>query len=375
MQVKGQVDEGFGPLADAFAAVLPEDGRGGGALALYVDGELVASLWGGAADARTGREWEEGTATQVFSAAKGILSVLLHRLAQEGRLDLDAPVAQYWPEFADGGKEAVTVRTVLAHRAGLPVVDASLSFEDVLAWAPVVEALEKQVPLWEPGTAHAYHGMTLGWLAGELVRRVTGLTPGAYFRESIGDPLDLATWFALPEEEAARLARLELPDQQMQLPADALITRTLTLNGAVDFPGDWGSFPLLGAEIPAGSAVSSARGLAAVYAAAATGLGGQPRLLGRQTVTDALREQSSGPSWPGDMPDFGGRWGTGFMIDSNPVWRPLGARSFGHDGAGGNTAFGDDEFGVGFAFVTSRMVGPGDDRANRLTAALRGCLG
>ncbi|MDB1090172.1 serine hydrolase [Streptomyces sp. ACA25] len=379
MRVQGWVSEQFKPVSDVFATVLPEDGRGGGAVSLFVDGEPVLDLWGGVADSRTGRAWEQGTAVLVFSCAKSIVSMLLHYLAQEGQLDLDSPVASYWPEFGCHGKEAVTVRQVLTHRAGLPVVEEVLTFEDVLAWTPVVEALEQQTPFWEPGRAHAYHGLTFGWLAGEVIRRVTGRTPGVYFRELLGDRLGIETWIGLPPEEAGRVARLEEPVEPLPLPGpDTLFTRALTMNGVIDFPGadskyGYGSPSLLAAELPAGNAVATARGLAATHAAAATGLHTGTRLLTLKTLTDAVREQSSGPSWR-DGIDLGRRFGTGFMIDSPPEWRLLSPRSFGHDGAGGSTAFGDDAYGVGFGFVTNRLGSGADDRVDRLITAVRECL-
>ncbi|MFC5721258.1 serine hydrolase domain-containing protein [Streptomyces gamaensis] len=377
MRTDGWAEDGFGKVADAFAGVLAGQGDGGAAVAVFLGGRPVVDLWGGVADVTTGRAWERETATVVWSCAKGLVSLLVHRLAQEGRIDLDAPVAAYWPEFAQGGKETVTVRTVLAHRAGLPLVDAGLSFEDVLAWEPVVTALAAQEPLWEPGREYAYHGQTFGWLAGELIRRVTGLTPGGYFRELLGDPLGLETWIGLPPGETGRLARLIGPAEPSRLPE--LFSRMLTVDGAIDFPGidsprGYNSPALLAAELPGSNAVSTARGLAGAYAAAATGLDGGPRLLDEATVTDALRLRSSGPMWPDGL-DMGAGWGTGFTTSAATAWSTLGPRTFGHDGAGGNSAYGDDEYGIGFALVTNRMVGPGDDRAQRLSGALRDCLG
>lgn len=398
-EAHGEVEEGFGAVADAFARNFAEGGELGGAVAVFHRGRKVVDLWGGVADEGDGRAWTAGTVAPVFSCSKGLLSLCVQLLTQRGELDLDAPVARYWPAFAQGGKEAVTVRTVLAHRAGLPVVDGELGFRDVLDWTPVTDALAAQRPLWEPGSAHEYHAQTFGWLVGEVIRRVTGRTPGAYLRSALADELGLYVWIGLPERELPRLARVAEPagapadgSAGARLPdADSLSVRALTLGGALAFPGlddprGWNSPALLTGEIPASGAVASAKGLAALYAAAATGVRGSgsgsaepgqraacARLLSPDTVTDAVREQSAGPWWSGA--DLGLRWGTGFQIDSAPVRAMLGPRSFGHDGAGGETAFGDDEYGVGFGYVTSRMGGPyGDERANDLVAALRRCL-
>ncbi|TGA98240.1 serine hydrolase domain-containing protein [Streptomyces sp. MZ04] len=378
MEHGGWADERFGAVADAFTRNFDESGELGASVAVFVDGRKVVDLWGGVADERTGRPWDEDTVVPVFSCAKGLVSVCVHLLAQEGQLDLDAPVAVRWPEFARGGKEAVTPRMMLAHRAGLPALDRSLSFDEITAWTPVVHAIEEQKPLWEPGGAHEYHGHTFGFVLGELIRRVTGRTPGAYFREAVGDRLGLRTWIGLPEDEVPHLARLTEAEGRPGNPGpESLVMRIVTMNGAFAFPGldephGWNDPALLRAEIPGAGAVSSARGLATLYAAAATGVDGSPRLLTADTVTDALRELTAGPSWSGF--DLGARWGSGFLLDA-PRFRPmLGARSFGNDGSGGQFAFGDDEFGVGFAYTANRMIGHGDARARRLIEALRAFL-
>jgi CubicO group peptidase (beta-lactamase class C family) len=374
----GWADERFGAVADAFSRNFAEYGELGAAVTVFVDGRKVVDLWGGVADERSGRPWEEDTVVPVFSCAKGVVSICAHLLAQEGRLDLDAPVGRYWPEFARGGKEAITPRMVLGHRAGLPVLDRVLSFEEIVEWTPVVRAIQEQEPLWEPGGAYEYHAHVFGFLIGEVIRRITGLTPGAYFRKALGDELGLRTWIGLPQDEAGRLARLVEAEGRPAMPGpESLITRMVTMNGALAFPGleephGWNDPALLGAELPGAGAVSSASGLAALYAAAATGVNGSARVLAPETVTDAVRELSSGVTWSGL--DMGQRWGSGFLLDSSAFRPLLGARSFGNDGAGGQFAFGDDEFGVGFGYVANRMIGYGDARANRLIAAVRECL-
>lgn len=380
MRHSGWADERFGAVADVFARNFEDFDELGAAVTVYAGGRKVVDLWGGIADERSERPWREDTVVPVFSCAKGVVSICVHLLAQEGRLDLDAPVARYWPEFARDGKAAITPRMVLGHRAGLPVLDRVLSFTEITEWTPVVHAIEEQPPLWEPGTAFEYHGHVFGFLLGEVIRRITGLTPGSYFRKAVADELGLSTWIGLPESERGRLARLVETAGRPPAPDPAsLVARLVTMNGAFVFPGvdeprGWNDPALLCAEIPGAGAVSSARGLATLYAAAATGVDGAPRLLAPDTVTDAVRELSGGASWSG-FPDLGARWGSGFLLDA-PRFRPtLGPRSFGNDGAGGQFAFGDDEFGVGFAYTANRMIGHGDARANRLVAAVRECLG
>ncbi|MGW2417600.1 serine hydrolase domain-containing protein [Streptomyces tubercidicus] len=379
MPQQGWADEGFGAVADAFARNFAEGRELGAAVAVFADGRKVVDLWGGTADDRTGRAWDADTVLPVMSLAKGLLSVCAHLLAQQGTLDLDAPVAHYWPEFAQQGKERITTRMVLSNTAGIPLAERQLTFEELTRWTPVIRALEEQPPLYEPGTAYEYHAHAFGYIVGELIRRLTGRTPGGYFREAIGDALGLRTWIGMPQTEVPRLARLAEAEGRSPMPsADLLPIRALTMNGVLPFPGlddphGYNSPALLTAEFPAAGAVSTARGLAALYAAVATGVDGAPRLLGADTVTDAVRQLSGGASWSG-FPDLGARWGSGFLVDA-PFRRLLGARSFGNSGAGGQFAFGDDEFGVGFAY-TANLMGTGDDpRVDRLIGALRACVG
>ncbi|MFI1155585.1 serine hydrolase domain-containing protein [Streptomyces sioyaensis] len=379
MPYHGTADEGFGAVADAFARNFADGGELGAAVTVFVGGRKVVDLWGGSADDRTGRAWDARTVLPVMSLAKAVISFCVHLLAEQGRLDLDAPVADCWPEFARHGKEGITPRMVLAHTAGIPLAERNLTFEELTAWTPVIRALEEQPPLWEPGTAYEYHAHAFGFLLGEVIRRLTGLTPGRYFRRAVADELGLRTWIGLPQEELPQLARLVEAEGRPPLPSpDLLPMRALTMNGVLPFPGlddphGYNAPALLTAEFPGAGAVSSARGLAALYAAVATGVDGGPRLLGAETVTDAVRQQSGGPSWSG-LPDLGARWGTGVLLDS-PFRRLLGPRSFAHSGAGGQFGFGDDEFGVGFAYTANRMGGSGDQRCERLIAALRTCIG
>jgi CubicO group peptidase (beta-lactamase class C family) len=307
----------------------------------------------------------------VFSCAKGLVVLGIQLLVQEGKLDLDVPIGTYWPEFVAGGKESVTTRMVLGHRAGIPVLDRTVSFDEIAAWTPVIAAIEEQRPLWEPGTAYEYHGHVFGFVAGELIRRLTGLLPGAYFRQAVGERLGLRAWIGLPEAELETLARLTEAPGRPQLPPEHLFSRIVTMNGVLKFPGldephGWNDPELLGIELPGAGAVASASGLAGTYSAAATGV------LAKERITDLVREVSAGAGFLGF--DAGARWGSGVLLDSG--FRPmLGERSFGNDGAGGQFAFGDDEYGVGFAFVSNTMIGHGDARANRLVSALKECLG
>jgi CubicO group peptidase (beta-lactamase class C family) len=167
--VHGTVVPGFEPMVDAFARNFRDHGEVGAACAIYHHGHCVADLWGGLADAENEKPWKEDTVTLVFSAAKGPTATCMNRLVEQGLLDVDLPIAHYWPEFGCNGKESITPRMVLSHRAGLAAVDGDLSLDQVLAWHPVIEAIAAQAPNWEPDTAHGYHARSYGWILGEIL--------------------------------------------------------------------------------------------------------------------------------------------------------------------------------------------------------------
>ncbi|MFG3556976.1 serine hydrolase domain-containing protein [Micromonospora sp. NPDC047557] len=377
-QIHGDVDERYGRVADAFRDNFTSRGEVGAAVALYVRGRKVVDLYGGLADTRTGRPWTAHTPAVVFSCTKGILAICAYLLAQQGRLDLDAPVTRYWPEFGQHGKADIPVRWLFTHQAGLPALDRPLTLDEVLAWGPVVAAIEAQTPLWQPGTAHSYHSMTYGWLVGELIHRVTGQLPGAYFHDTFARPLGLRTWLGLPASERDTVAWDLAPPPDADPFVDPVAERGITMGGAFAFPADadglvsFNDPDIQAAGIPGAGAVSTADGLARLYAACVSDLRGGPLLTGA-SVDDAVVVRSQGQQRHGP-PDTGQRWGTGFLLHSPPARPLLGERSFGHDGAGGNLAFADAHHEVGFGYVVNQMYSAGDERANRLTAAVRSCL-
>jgi CubicO group peptidase (beta-lactamase class C family) len=386
-RIQGFVHDGFGAMLETFVANFTDRGDAGAACCVVVDGRIVVDLWGGDADARTGRKWDHDTAAVIFSCSKGILAILAYRLVEAGRLDLDAPIAGYWPEFAAAGKATLTVRDALSHRSGLAALDADLTAADVIAWNPVIRAIERQRPAHAPARGHAYHPMTYGWIIGEVIRRVTGATPGAWLRETIADPLHLGVWIGTPDAVRPSVAWMEppLPDEDSELgrevarvvAANPAIDRAATMGGAYAFPadGDQVTFndpQLQAAEIPGANGVASARALARLYAACVSGPTGSA-LLSPGSIADALRVQSAGPQLSG-LPDDGARWGTGFQLASPPSQPMLGPTSFGHAGAGGQLAFADVTSRIGFAWLGNRMGGFGDTRARSLTDALRRIL-
>lgn len=385
--VRGAADEGYGGVVDAFAANFRERDDVGAACAAYVQGRKVVDIWAGVADLRSGRPWDAESAAVIFSCSKGILAICAYTLEQDGLLDLDAPVGRYWPEFGQKGKRSIKVRSLLTHRAGLPALDRDLTLKDVVAWDPVIQAIEVQRPLWPPESAHFYHAMTYGWLIGEVIRRITGLKPGAYFRHVIGDPLGLHTWIGLPKGARGSVAWMEPPlrDEDTEaarvgarvLAENRVVERSLTMGGAFAFPaseeGVTFNDPVIQAsEVPAANGISTARSLARLYAACVSVIG-QPRILAPVSIDDAVVVRSEGPQLSG-APDDGARWGTGFQLSSPPSQPMLGERSFGHAGAGGQLAFGNDRYEVGFAYLSNQMGGYGDARARELTKALHSIL-
>jgi CubicO group peptidase (beta-lactamase class C family) len=384
--VHGGAGAAFAPVVDAFAANFRERGEVGAALCVYQAGVPVVDIWAGVADARTGRAWTATTPAIVFSCTKGVLAIAAYRLVQDGRLDLEAPVVDYWPEFGQAGKANVRARDLLSHRAGLSALDRSFTRAEVLGWEPVIRAIEVQAPLWPPGTGHLYHTMTYGWLIGELIRRISGESVGAFIRQRLAEPLGLRIWVGLPSEEQEHVAWLlpPLPDADLEsareiraADAEPERVRAATTGGAFAFPADgehvtFNDPDIQAAEVPGANGIADARSLARLYAACVQPVDGL-RLMTQASVEDALVERSAGAPMLGGV-DRGSRWGTGFALASPPDSPLLGPRSFGHGGAGGELAFGDDDHGIGFGYVNNQMGGIPDERAGTLVAALRRCL-
>jgi len=379
--VEGTVAAGFEPLREVFEAAFDGAPSMGAALAILVDGEVVVNLHGGIADERDGRRWDRDTASVVFSCTKGLMALMVARLVDEGRLDYAAPVARYWPEFAAAGKGAVTVAEALSHRAGLSAPREDFELADILDWDAATSKLAAQAPLWPPGEGYAYHALTHGWLAGELVRRVTGQSPGTYFRETIA-PLGAEAWIGLPPSRG-NVAHLQVASELAELwEMDAAKAaageinwpyRAMTLGRAlpaalVTSDGGFNDRRVQQAEIPGAGGIATAEGLATTWSAAVTPTRGvrlaSADVLQRATatVTEGAPVFAAEPPYP--------RWGMGFQLDS-AARRFLTAESFGHDGAGGQVAFADPRHRVGFAFVTNWMRGPGDTRGTALVDALR----
>jgi CubicO group peptidase (beta-lactamase class C family) len=381
--VQGMVEPRFAPVRTAFAANFARHGEVGAACAVYHRGRPVVDLWAGTADEARGTPWSEDTAALVFSATKGMTAACVLRLVERGVLDLETPVAAYWPEFAAEGKAAIPLAWVASHQAGVPAVDAALTLEQVLAWDPVATAIAAQRPEWEPGSRHGYHFRTYGWILGEVVRRVTGRTLGRFFADEIAAPLGADFWIGLPEREEERVARLipppPLPDPEARAVFERMMAPDTLLGRAMTGPANlfhydemWNRRDLHAAEMPSSNGIGTARALARLYAALAGEVDGV-RLLGPETLAVARAVRADGPDAVLMLPT---RFGTGFMLP--PVLAPTGGpAAFGHPGAGGSLGLGDAEAEIGFGYVMNRMqLGvTGDPRAACLVEAVYTSLG
>jgi CubicO group peptidase (beta-lactamase class C family) len=376
--IGGWVEADFEPVLDAFAENFDTRGEVGAAVCVYRDGHPVVDLWGGLADAQTGRPWESDSVVLVYSSTKGVTSVCANLLIERGVLDPAAPVAQYWPEFAAGGKGAITVAQLLSHQAGLPMVEGTFTLEEALSWDPMVHALAGQEPIWPPGTRHGYHMRTFGWLVGELVRRADGRTVGTFLREEIAAPLGLDFWIGLPETVEPRVARLVPPERDLgalleQLGGELLLASVFSNpSGLFGYNEMWNTRALHAAELPSSNGIGDARALARLYASCIGGVDGV-RTLQPATVTAATLEQACGKD---EVLMVESCFGLGFMLGrsfgaANP------ATAFGHAGAGGSLSFADPATGLAFGYVMNdlRFDPNGDPRSEELVRATYRALG
>lgn len=382
--VSGTVAPGFEGVADAFRASFVDEAMGA-SLCVYLHGSPVVDLYGGLADARRNVPWTKNTVGVIFSCTKGLMSILAAMLVERGQLDYDARVTRYWPEFGAAGKSDVRVRHLLNHQAGLSATREYLRVDDVLDWSRMTTLLAAQEPLWPPGNGYAYHALTHGWLVGELVRRVTGKSVSAAFRDMIAAPLSASAWIGLPQSEFAHMTHLvvgpslaaEVATGGKGSSSQDWLARATTLGEA--FPptlaepdAGFNDPRLWEATIPGAGGITNAHELAKIWSATVWSTDGV-RLLQPETVRLATRVQTAGPP-VFEVPPPWSRWGMGFQLDSE-ARRYLTPESFGHDGAGGQVGFAEPSLGLGFAYTTNRMEGAGDSRATSVIDALRSSTG
>src|SRR5262245_23319121 len=367
---RGLCDARFANVRDAFAESFARRGDVGAAVCVYVDGRPVVDLWGGFADAARTRPWAEDTIVSVASTTKGITALCAHMLVEHGRLNLDAPVARYWPEFGQGGKERIPVRWLLSHRAGLPAVRRDLATEALFDWKAFTTALAETDPWWEPGTQHGYHARTYGYLVGEVVRRVSGRTVGQFFRAHIAEPLGADFYLGVPASEDARAAEVLAPRRPVSAEPTRLerLAQDPTSLAARAFfnprtaPSLVNTRAWRAAEIPSSNGHGTARAVARIYGALAQGgMVDGIRVLNAATIDAATVEQSCGVDRVIELPS---RFGLGFMLPLREHFLAVGfgpepfgpcARAFGHWGMGGSVGFADPEGHVGFGYVMNQQ--------------------
>ena len=362
--VCGTTAHGFERCRDAFAANFRNGEEIGAACSIRVDGVTVVDLWGGTADPDTNAAWQRDTIVPVFSVSKGVAAVCLLHLVAQGRLNLDAPMTRYWPEFAQGGKGEISVRDTLAHRAGVPFLDGAVDFPELGDVRHMAARVAAQMPVFEPGSAHLYHPVTIGWIVSELVRQITGSTLSEWAQENVGSRLGIALFFGLPEAERCRVARLVHRDPGQvdvalatTMPPGSLAWKALTLNGLLSFgphlgEGSLNDARLQAAELAGAALVTNARSLATFYAACLAPVDGV-RLLSDDVIADAILPVSNGRQF--GLDDDGPAWGAGVMTPWS-VQPMLGGSSFGHDGMGGSLAFASPEHNVAFAYVRNGLA-------------------
>ncbi|MGV9800178.1 serine hydrolase domain-containing protein [Mycobacterium sp. NPDC003449] len=350
----------FDGVREAFARNFTDRGEVGAAVAVWVEGDLVVNLWGGHADEAAARPWRENTLASVFSGSKGLTSTCVHLLADRGEIDLNAPVARYWPEFAQAGKQDITVAMVLGHRSGVIGPRQPMSWRDVTDWDGVCERIAAADPWWPPGSAQGYHVVTFGFILGEVIRRITGRTVGHYLRTEIAEPLGIDVHIGLPAADHHRCADMVNKPSVRGLVADNDISwppETLGDHPMAGWAVSMNSVPddELGvhaidawrsAEFPSTNAHVSALGMATFYNALA-----QEKLLSREQMELCRISQGGfdndvvlGPR----VADHG--WGLGYMLNQRGVAGPN-RRIFGHGGSGGSFAFVDLEHRIGYAYV------------------------
>lgn len=381
MTLNGHCDPRFTPVADAFSALFEDPQERGAALCIQVGGETVVDLWAGSAGKEPGQDWQADTLLNLFSCTKTFAAVAALQLVGEGRLELDAPVARYWPEFAQAGKQAISVRQLLCHRAGLPAIRQPLAPEALYDWQTMTAALAAETPWWTPGAEHGYAPITYGWLVGEVIRRVDGREPGAAIVERTAKPLGLDFHIGLNDAEFHRVAHIargkgNLGDaaaqrllKTMMTDAAALSTRAFTNPPSVLTSTNKPEWRRM--SQPAANGHGNARSLAGFYSGLLQG-----KLLDEALLAELTREHAVGEDRTLLTCT---RFGLGCMLDQPGVANAtygLGPQAFGHPGAGGSIGFADPERELAFGFVVNTL-GPYvlmDPRAQRLARLAGDCL-
>jgi CubicO group peptidase (beta-lactamase class C family) len=378
--IEGYCDERFLEAKTLFEKNINNGFELGGAVSVELKGKKIIDLWGGYTDQAKTIRWEENTIINVFSTTKGIAAICLLQLIEKGLLDLDKPVATYWPEFSENAKENIPVRYLFCHKSGLCGIKTPLKTGAFTDWNLICSELAKQSTFWEPGTAHGYHGLTYGYLIGELLRRIDGRTIGTYFREEIADPLDIDFWIGLPDSEFHRVSDIypakpgliekllpiltKLPKSffpnRLQIlfdfndtstPTGAAFNNPKISNGDI-FEANTSAWRQ--AEIPAANGHGSARSIAKLYGILANGgTRNEVHVLNPETIEIGRTTQSEGKDLV--LGNMHTRFGLGFMLGTKDVSMGPNINSFGHGGAGGSLGFADPDNNISLGFVMNQM--------------------
>lgn len=373
-EIYGSCAPGFESVREMFAKNFDAGLEIGAAVSVTVDQVPVVDLWGGYRDVAGSIPWEQDTLANVWSTTKGMTSICAHVLVDRGHLDLDAPVAHYWPEFAQAGKGEIPVRWLLSHRAGVPAIRHALPQTAAWDWDTMVGALAAEEPWWEPGTSFGYHAVTFGWLVGEVIRRISGKSLGTFFREEIAEPFDIDFHIGLDTKDDGRAAQVASPPpppaDEPSLAMEPGSLADLAFNNPVEIlnPEIVNSRDWRAAELGAVNGHTTASALARVYGILACG-GEQNgiRLMRQDTIENIYVEQSMGENQVTMGPM---RIGLGFMLPMEDNRYGRGPRSFGHPGAGGSMGFADPDARIGFGYVMNQMGSQPDMRAASLVEAL-----
>lgn len=369
--IHGHTAPGFEAVKEVFTQNFHQRGEIGAACAVYRHGEKIVDLWGGYKDAKRQEEWQEDTLILVFSTTKGVSSMAMAHAHSNGLFELDAPVAQYWPDFAANGKEAVTVRQLLSHQAGVCAIDEPMDLEILGDNERLFSIIAKQKPAWEPGTRHGYHGVTLGWFESGLLSHADpkGRTVGQYFAEEIAKPLDLEFYIGIPESlDRSRIATLKgyprwkmlfnlnkLPSKfvKAMLSPSSLTAKAFGNPKVTGIIGEYNKPALQYIEIPAANGIGQVRSIAKAYGEFATG----GKTLGiKQETLDILHQPAQAPS-EGKFDEVL-RTNTEFSFGYVKPFEDLNfgsdMKAFGTPGAGGSFAFADPATGIGFAYAMNK---------------------
>jgi len=373
VEVKGKCDDRFGAVREAFAKNFEDGLEVGASFAATLNGEPVVDIWAGHSDAAKTEAWEEDTILNVWSSTKTMSFLCMLMLVERGLLDLEAPISKYWREFAKAGKDNIPVKYIMSHQAGLAAIDEPLPQEAYFDWDRFISALEAQKPLWEPGTQSGYHGMTQGFLLGEILKRITGKSMGTFFKQEVAQPLNADFHIGLDQIHNPRVAEIIPPDNPDPIEPGSLMDKMMSnpagYSAEIANMQAWRS-----AEVPAANGHGNARAIARIMSIFTSG--GEvdnTQFLSPSTIDKVLEEQVYGEDLVLGVPI---RFGLGFGLVSEEMPMSPNPRTFFWGGWGGSIVVVDLDAQLTFSYTMNKMANsPMDDmRAAGPAMALYGSL-